>query len=87
MLPKKYDTKVGEKGNIFSGGEKQRLSIIRALLRKSKIILLDEPSSALDSETEQIVGEILSELKGVTRIIVTHREGILYYTDRTIRVS
>jgi ABC-type bacteriocin/lantibiotic exporter with double-glycine peptidase domain len=42
---------------------------------------MDEPTSALDSHTERIVGEILSELKGITRIIVTHREGILQYTD------
>lgn len=86
-LPNQYDTKVGEKGNIFSGGEKQRISIIRSLNRKCKIMLLDEPTSALDHETEQIVGQILAELKGVTRIIVTHREGILYYTDETIRIS
>lgn len=48
QLPQKYDTNVGEKGNLFSGGEKQRISLIRALLRKSKILLLDEPTSALD---------------------------------------
>ena len=48
QLPNKYETNVGEKGNIFSGGEKQRISLIRALLRKSKILLLDEPTSALD---------------------------------------
>jgi ABC-type multidrug transport system fused ATPase/permease subunit len=47
-LPKGYHTNVGEKGNIFSGGEKQRISLIRALLKKSKIILLDEPTSSLD---------------------------------------
>lgn len=56
QLPHQYETKVGEKGNIFSGGEKQRISLIRALLRKSKILLLDEPTSSLDVVTEAIVG-------------------------------
>lgn len=60
QLPNQYETKVGEKGNIFSGGEKQRIALIRALLRNSKIILLDEPTSSLDAVTEAIVGEILS---------------------------
>ena len=87
-LPQGYDTKVGEKGNIFSGGEKQRLSIIRALLKKNvKILLLDEPSSSLDQQTENIVGDMLSELKGITRVMVTHREGILRYTDWNFRVN
>jgi ABC-type multidrug transport system fused ATPase/permease subunit len=49
QLPHQYDTNVGEKGNIFSGGEKQRISLIRALLRGSKIILLDEPTSSVDA--------------------------------------
>lgn len=56
QLPHQYETKVGEKGNIFSGGEKQRIALIRALIRKSRIILLDEPTSSLDLVTETIVG-------------------------------
>jgi ABC-type multidrug transport system fused ATPase/permease subunit len=87
QLPQKYNTNVGEKGNIFSGGEKQRLSLIRALLRKSKIVLLDEPTSSVDAETEQIIGEILLKLKDTTRIMITHREGILEFCDEIIRIG
>ncbi len=56
QLPNQYETNVGEKGNIFSGGEKQRISLVRALIRKSKILLMDEPTSALDASTEELVG-------------------------------
>jgi ABC-type multidrug transport system fused ATPase/permease subunit len=58
-LPQQYNSNVGEKGNIFSGGEKQRISLVRALLKKSPILLLDEPTSALDSVTEEKVINIL----------------------------
>ena len=83
-LPHQYQTNVGEKGNIFSGGEKQRISIIRALLRKTKILLLDEPTSSLDSIMEQKVIELLERDKECTRIMITHRESVLKYVDRIV---
>lgn len=86
-LPQQYGTGVGEKGNMFSGGEKQRISLIRALMRRSKVLLLDEPTSSLDAEMEERVGALLGELKGTTRVLITHREKILRYCDKVIRIG
>ena len=80
-----YDTPVGEHGLKLSGGERQRIAIARALIKNAPIILLDEATAALDSESEHYVQQAISELcKGRTTLVIAHRLSTIMHADRIL---
>jgi len=84
-MPKGYDTNIGELGAKLSGGEKQRLSIARAILKNAPILILDEATSSLDTEAEIEVQDALDNLmKGRTTLVIAHRLSTIRNADRII---
>ena len=86
-LPLGYDTLVGERGDSFSGGQKQRISIARAFLKDAPIMLLDEPTSAVDVGTEEVVKEAIDRLsKGRTVLTIAHRLSTIEGSDQVYEI-
>jgi len=84
-LPNGYDSQVGERGAKLSGGERQRIAIARALVTDPKILILDEATSSVDTETEQKIQQALERLvKGRTTIAIAHRLSTLRYANRLL---
>lgn len=84
-MPHGYDTMVGERGDTLSGGQRQRIGIARAIVRNNPILILDEPTAALDTESEQLVMEALERLmKGRTVITIAHRLSTIRDADKIV---
>ena len=87
-LPKGYDTEVGELGSTLSGGERQRIGLARAFLHDAPFILLDEPTSNLDSLNEAVILKSLKDYKeDKTVLLVSHRESTMRISDETFSID
>src|SRR5207245_8884493 len=87
-LPQGYDTVVGERGAKLSGGQRQRLAIARAFLKDAPLLILDEATSNLDSENEQLIRAAVSRLmQGRTTLVIAHRLSTIFSADRIVMIE
>ena len=86
-LPERYASIVGERGATLSGGERQRLALARVLLRKPRILILDEATSSLDSLSESAIMETVDTIEGATVILVAHRLSTIKNCDNIFVLS
>lgn len=87
-LPEQYETLVGDRGWNLSGGERQRVALARAILKEPKLLILDEATSSLDSESEQLIQRYMSEIQGTcTMVVIAHRMSTIQNADKIVVIE